>query len=445
MEDLKQIQEFFSKPLNEISKEDAWKKFQKEKSVTDKTIKAARKDFEKEWEAGKLNEVSGDIDLEDFAKVVQAVTQTGHPVTVLLTPMFGKNEIELVIGLDAPDPIGDSMFDVMNDLGYKRGDFSIVGDTSTLSRREYSQIRRVNGGHKDYRRYFEESVNEAEYTDYSNKELATYCKNNPTDKKAAKELHKRSQALKGLTRTDVNEGAVEIMDAFNDVMDLVKKHSRNLSDDDSYAFALKLKAWFNKNIISEEKKLTYNDFVRMVRDDMMAGAAPDERPSEELVGKRAKAYYNDYLQGASVDDLFEATKEEENEFHKELDKLVHKTFGHSSDEKKKMDESSTSEERRIAKRAIRSIAKYRGVSEDEARNDLIRAAKELGSLDEAIKDVFETIKLGKQLNEELCDKGKRYIKARQAAGEKSSAYLSGRAVRVCKGQIEWPKKGKKKK
>ena len=62
--------------------------------------------------------------------------------------MFGKNEIELVIGMDAPDPIGDAMFDIMQDLGYKSGDFSIVGDTSTLSRREYSQIRRVNGGHK---------------------------------------------------------------------------------------------------------------------------------------------------------------------------------------------------------------------------------------------------------------------------------------------------------
>ena len=62
MEDLKQIQEFFSKPLNEISKEDAWEKFQKEKHVTDKTITAARKDFEKEWEAGKLNEASGNID-----------------------------------------------------------------------------------------------------------------------------------------------------------------------------------------------------------------------------------------------------------------------------------------------------------------------------------------------------------------------------------------------
>jgi hypothetical protein len=166
MEDLKKIQEFFSKPLNEVS---------------------------------------GNIDSEDFAKVVQAISQTDHPVTVMLTPMFGKNEIEILIGMDAPDPIGDAMFNIMTDLGYRRGDFSIVGDTSTYSRREYSDIRRVNGGHRDYQRW-EESVNEAEYTDYSNKELAAYCKNNPTDKKAAKELHKRSQALKNLSRTD--EGGV---------------------------------------------------------------------------------------------------------------------------------------------------------------------------------------------------------------------------------------------
>jgi hypothetical protein len=237
--------------------------------------------------------------------------------------------------------------------------------------------------------------------------------------------------------------------------------------------------------------------------------------------------------------LNEATKEEENEFHKELDKLVHKTFGHSSDEKKKMNEASyvrvsepkfvkdktnpnflyvnfkydtgggvltalgketmagqirrlssaeamkqatalakdleakynledidvydkengvvqifavsddfidmdpntlnesaSTEEKRIAMRAIKSIAKYRGVSEDEARRDLMRAAEELGSLKEAIEDIKETIELGKNLTEELCAKGKAYRKKRMAAGEKSSAYLNGRAVKVCKGQIK---------
>ena len=36
----------------------------------------------------------------------------------------------------------------------------------------------------------------------------------------------------------------------------------------------------------------------------------------------------------------------------------------------------------------------------------------------------------------LCKKGEAYRKRRMAAGEKSSAYLSGRAVKVCKGQIK---------
>ena len=44
----------------------------------------------------------------------------------------------------------------------------------------------------------------------------------------------------------------------------------------------------------------------MTRDDMMAGAAPDEYPSDERVRKYAKALYSRYLKGASVDDLFEA-------------------------------------------------------------------------------------------------------------------------------------------
>jgi len=54
-----------------------------------------------------------------------------------------------------------------------------------------------------------------------------------------------------------------------------------------------------------------------------------------------------------------------------------------------------------------------------------------------VQDIDETKQLGEGvIEEELCPKGKAYIKKRQAAGEKSSAYLSGRAVKVCKGQME---------
>ena len=45
------------------------------------------------------------------------------------------------------------------------------------------------------------------------------------------------------------------------------------------------------------------------------------------------------------------------------------------------------------------------------------------SLKETAAYIAETIKLGMMVNEELCEKGKRYIKARQAAGEKSSLSL----------------------
>jgi hypothetical protein len=53
------------------------------------------------------------------------------------------------------------------------------------------------------------------------------------------------------------------------------------------------------------------------------------------------------------------------------------------------------------------------------------------------KYLEETIRLGEGvIYEELCPKGKAYITKRKAAGEKSSAYLSGRAVKVCKGQMK---------
>ena len=64
--------------------------------------------------------------------------------------------------------------------------------------------------------------------------------------------------------------------------------------------------------------------------------------------------------------------------------------------------------------------------------------------EEIIAELKEIKELGNQLNEKLCPKGEAYRKRRMAAGEKSSAYLSGRAVKVCKGQMSGKKKKKKK-
>ena len=94
------------------------------------------------------------IDIEDFNKVADAIQASNQPATVLLAPSSyhkGQNHITIVVGMDAPHSVTNAMFSVMKDLGYHPQYFSIVGNTTTLSRNEYSQIRRLNGGHKNYR------------------------------------------------------------------------------------------------------------------------------------------------------------------------------------------------------------------------------------------------------------------------------------------------------
>jgi hypothetical protein len=799
MEDLKQIQEFFSKPLEE----NVDKKYSdflvalRDSGVTNMfgagpylqaefgLDKREAREILANWmrSFGESLSEGKQLDQVDFAKVVKAVEQTGHPVTVLLVPKF--NEIEVITGMNAPD---DMLFDLSNAvdaLGYGRNDIFIAGDSSNLSRREYSDIRRVNGGAKDY---FEESLNEVKRPEPNYKELvkllimafkhepksrfyfnrnngvvyfdliggAAYSPkkskmrdifggmnpiavnrefgradhheeetikqveqlskgkikaeikelgngvlyklkdvdqleemdfNDPISMRLRADKMKREkeaanpkrrplygkqrqkvedallyidQELKGLysdkkyTLIDMEQEAepeggpiadrygnelnkienqIQSLIAKRDKLEarldeeVIKENSRfekrlaKMAADEkekrakspSYAAASKLDVdvedfiekgqsygEFKKRLdkLKEDKKLTYNDFVQMVRDDMMAGSSPDGKPSDEQVRKRAKSYYNDYLQGASVDDLFEATKkeynalldkeyeltkayskdktdanwkklsdirkkgkklekeledqglleaskEEENEFHKELDKLVHKTFGHSSDEKKKMEEYNTglyydpSKEKyavkakqasksglekvrdfvkkvmkeeeitvddatefkinlkhlldkhvvkgealsdfeeedvnydelysdykykvneakpkkghgeKISKEVFAKLkgktisykgADYKVVDSDEAvltLKDEDGKSKTINlrqfNVDGLINEILETIALGKNLNEELCPKGKAYIKKRQAAGEKSSAYLSGRAVKVCKGQMK---------
>ena len=82
-------------------------------------------------------------------------------------------------------------------------------------------------------------------------------------------------------------------------------------------------------------------------------------------------------------------------------------------------EGASTEEKRIAMRAIKSIAKYRGVSNDEARNDLVRAAKEIGDLKE---DLNEDNKINEE-NIGLADLEERGYEA----GEKA-AYTYGTLI-----------------
>ena len=85
---------------------------------------------------------------------------------------------------------------------------------------------------------------------------------------------------------------------------------------------------------------------------------------------------------------------------------------------------------KVLKESIKETIRFIKENNPEFTNEEIKAE---------LKEIKE---LGKQLNEKLCKKGEAYRKRRMAAGEKSSAYLSGRAVKVCKGQMSGKKKKK---
>ena len=86
---------------------------------------------------------------KDFDRVVKALKKSKYPITVMFVSKW--NEIDILIGMDAPDPIAEDIIDRLDKMGlYGNRDISISGDSSNYSRREYDKIERINGGHRDY-------------------------------------------------------------------------------------------------------------------------------------------------------------------------------------------------------------------------------------------------------------------------------------------------------
>ena len=86
--------------------------------------------------------------------------------------------------------------------------------------------------------------------------------------------------------------------------------------------------------------------------------------------------------------VIEATKEEEDEFHRELDKLVHKTFGHSSDEmKKQVNEYNVNPEaEKYVNKFIEGVSKKYGYDEMDAVHLIYRVLANTGYLDMRLEE-----------------------------------------------------------
>jgi len=547
MEDLKQIQEFFSKPLEEVTKSQMLKKAKKgsypatlvaiengkvvaqEKVSTPQEAPAAHSVMSKKYpnanirledSTGKILEEGKQLDIEDFAKVVKAVEQTGHPVTVLLIPKF--NEIEVITGMNAPD---DMLFDLSNavdSLGYGRNDIIIAADSSNLSRREYSDIHRVNGGAKDY---FEESLNEATKKEYNalldkEHELTKAYSKDKTDanwkklsdirkkgKKLEKELEDQAIAennsyarvskprfikdknnpnfLNVYLDYDIGPGGNSIAFGKETMTGQIRRESAAKAMQLANKVAKDLEAKYNLEDIDivdlKNGKVRIfavsDDFVDMQEKDLNIKEYntgiyyhPDKEKSSSNSKKSTLQKVKDMIKTAVKEG--DITVDDKTEFKIDLKHLLDKHVVKSealsdfeeedvnydklySDYKYKVNEVKPKKGHgeKISKEVFAKLkgktisykgADYKVVDSDEAvltLKDEDGKSKTINlrqfNISGMIEEILETIELGKQLKEgKLCPEGEAYRKRRMAAGEKSSAYLSGRAVKVCKGQMK---------
>ena len=91
------------------------------------------------------------VDKKYFDKVVKILSKSKYPFTIMLVTKW--NEIDIIIGNYAPDYIAEDIDQKLMKAGMTYGGssgISISGDSSNFSRREYDEIARINGGHKDY-------------------------------------------------------------------------------------------------------------------------------------------------------------------------------------------------------------------------------------------------------------------------------------------------------
>jgi len=81
----------------------------------------------------------------------------------------------------------------------------------------------------------------------------------------------------------MSEGEDEVQDSFTKILDLLKKESRALNDDDSYALGLKLKSWFSKNILDENKPVANpNKHIKGIQDQLDALGVKYEMSGNEV-------------------------------------------------------------------------------------------------------------------------------------------------------------------
>ena len=368
MEDLKQIQEFFSKPLEEVTKSQMLKKAKKgsypatlvaiengkvvaqEKVNTPQEAPAAHSVMAKKYPNAKirLEDNTGKILEENVFveafKLEKALKDMGYDVKVKAVDDFGKDVFEIYF--NNPADADDSIYYDVKKLGY---------DNVRVFANPQESLDEYNTGL---------------YYDPAKERNAVKAK----------------QASKS--------GLEKVRDFIKKVM-----KEEEITVDDATEFKINLKHLLDKHVVKSE---ALSDFEE------------EEANYDEL--------YSDYKYKVNE---AKPKKGHGEKISKEVfSKLKGKTINYKGHDYKVVD-------------SDEAVLKIKHLEDGDVTTINLRQFNVSGMIEE----ILETIELGRQLDEKkLCKKGEAYRKRRMAAGEKSSAYLSGRAVKVCKGQMAGKKK-----
>jgi hypothetical protein len=513
MKDLKQIQEFFSKPLNE----DTFKVGQKVTYLGHPAVVTATKEYNGrnfvsvsydkgtgKTKASDILTTSGDIKplnenvhVEAF-KLGKALKGMGYDVKVKAVDDFGKNVFEIYFNNPA-DADDDSIFYDVKKLGYDNVRVFANPQESLTENGDPIIVKYFKPG-DEYFQILVKYEKPVGFTTALGSRTALGQQNDQNEAAAQKRVKTIVNNLKANFNLDeifVEKGQVAgryYINAFSDDFvdidaDYLKNNLSEASKEEETEFHKKLdtlvhdtfgkrkgeleEAYVPSNIAEFAKRRGVSSLVRKV-----AGWA--EKVGARITGGTAigKGYntlildmgyqtadiridvedetielydepiysFNDFKRVFMEEESRKQAEHDEETLRREQGLDEYNTGIYYKDEKTqdKTKEASKSALEKVKDMIQKVLKEEEGYSKflktddnPEGKTKGLDTATMNKILMNVIKDIEETKRLGEgMIEEELCPKGKAYIKKRQAAGEKSSAYLSGRAVKVCKGQMK---------
>ena len=425
MEDLKQIQEFFSNPLNENAFVEAFKLEKALKGMGYDVKVKYLDDFGKDvFEIYFNNPADADESIFYDAKELgyDNIRVFANPQESLdeaksddeIRDMARKQVEDYDIPEELVEPAIDILIDGIRQLEYYNIDISMplsIQNISSWRMREYQSIiqdmqEKLRAMVDDYVDGPKEPVDEAY--------IVTYAKNKG-EKPASAAYKLRGSAL-AFMRDLEKDGYTTMLTQrpVDGVDEAVEEYNTGI--------------YFDPDKASKRAKTASKSAMDKVRDAVRKAMTGDykpsvtETPNEALADSEEKEanydeLYKDYKY--KVDEAKPKKGHGEKISREVFSKLKGKTINYKGADYKVLD-------------SDEAVLKIKHLEDGDVTTINLRQFNLKGMIEE----IIETIELGRQLNEKLCKKGEAYRKKRMAAGEKSSAYLSGRAVKVCKGQMK---------